>query len=169
MVATGSGAVIEGMKILTAAHVVDRGLTFEVVYFDGSTATATLARLNSEQDIAVLKVEKVANGVAVLKVAEKAPEDGSFVEVCGFGGGGGLRHFSGHVGVYSGDVLGVDACVIPGDSGGAVLNESGEVIGVVSGGMCWSLSKQAVSDGVHFRATWPVRCAGLEAIQKALK
>ena len=165
----GSGSVVSGNRVLTAAHVLDKGLSYEVVYHDGSFSAASVVNLNTQNDVGVLKVETVPNGVTILKVAGTAPDDGSYVEICGFGGSGALRHFSGHTGIYSEDVLGVDAYVIPGDSGGAVLNEAGEIVGVVSGGMCWSTSKVVNANGALLKATWPVRCGGLGAIQKALK
>lgn len=166
---SGSGSVVEGNRVVTAAHVLDGGLSYEVTYFDGSKSAGSVVNLNTQSDVGILKVQSVSSGVTILKVARKDPEDGSYVEICGFGGNGPLRHFSGHVGIYNGETLGVDAYVISGDSGGAALNESGELIGVVSGGMCWSGNKFAISEGVQFKATWPVRCGGLEAIRKALK
>jgi hypothetical protein len=124
--------------------------------------------VNTETDVGILSVE-VPAGLG-LQLAETSPEDGSVVEVCGFGGGGELRHFRGVVGVSSESVLGVDAYVIPGDSGGAVLSESGELVGVISGGMAWSGSKQTKNvHGGECRVTWPVRCGSLEAIRKALR
>lgn len=167
---SGSGSVVEGNRVVTAAHVLDKGMSYEVIYFDGSKSVGSVVNVNTHSDVGVLKVETVPEGVTILKVAAKAPQDGSYVEICGFGGTGSLRHFSGHVGIYNGETLGVDAYVIPGDSGGAALNEAGELIGVVSGGMCWSSSKFAMTaDGFPMKATWPTRCGGLEAIQRALK
>lgn len=167
---SGSGMVVSGNRVLTAAHVLDNGLTFEVVFFDGSTKVAKVVNLNTQVDVGVLSIDATPDGVTILKVAEQAPMEGDYVEICGFGGSGPLRHFSGHVGIFSDDVLGVDAYVLPGDSGGAALNEKGEVIGVVSGGMCWSPRKTARTEsGAVLKATWPVRCGSLGAIKKALQ
>lgn len=165
--ASGSGCVVDG-RVITAAHVLDKGLGFRVEFSTGEVKSASVYRVNTETDVGVLTVE-IPAGLGV-KLAGVMPEDGASVEVCGFGGGGELRHFRGSVGVSSESVLGVDAYVIPGDSGGAVLSESGELIGVVSGGMAWSASKQTSNaHGGVSRVTWPVRCGSLEAIRKALR
>jgi len=164
----GSGAVVSGNRILTAAHVLDSGVSFSIEFFDGRKVAGSVINLNTKSDVGVLSCQ-IPDGITILAVAETPPEDGAYVEICGFGGSGKLRHFSGHTGIYSDEVLGVDAYVIPGDSGGCVLNEKGEVVGVVSGGMCWSSSKVVDAAGVKLKATWPVRCGGLGSIQKALK
>lgn len=167
---SGSGAVVEGNRILTAAHVLDKGVSFSVEFFDGSSLEGKVVNVDSASDVGVLSVGSLPVGVAILKVAKESPKEGDYVEVCGFGGSGSLRHFSGHVGIYSDEVLGVDAYVLPGDSGGAALNEKGEIIGVVSGGMCWSSQKSArTAQGISLKATWPVRCGSLGAIRKALQ
>lgn len=166
---SGSGAVVSGNRILTAAHVLDKGLSYEVVFCDESVIAGSVVNLNTANDIGVLRVNSIPSGVTVLKVAEKAPEDGTKIEVCGFGARGPLRHFSGRTWISSEDNLGCDTYVIQGDSGGAVLNESGEIVGIVSGGMCWSSTKAAIHNDSIYRVTWPTRCGGVGAIQKALR
>lgn len=165
---SGSGTVIEGNMILTAAHVMEDGISFTVTFSDGSKKMATYGISESKADVGVLKCE-VPNNIPFLRIAIANPNDDETVEVCGFGLGGPLRHFSGTTRVYSGDVLGVDAYVIPGDSGGCVVNENKEIIGVVSGGIAWSATKKFSENGRNATPTWPTRCGGLEAIKRVSK
>ena len=143
----GSGIIMtEDGYILTNAHVVsDPAISYvEVVLPDGENHRATIVGLDTQTDIAVLKVE--ATG---LEYAEFGNSDQLEVgeRVIAIGNPGGLRFAStltvGYVSAlnrtitagdagYSMECIQTDAAINPGNSGGALINEFGQVVGVNS-------------------------------------
>ena len=141
--ATGSGFVIstEGY-IVTNAHVVDGAVRLGVLFVDGDEAEAELIGYDKSSDIAVLKVD-VPN-ISVLKLGNS--EDlrvGEFVITIGDPTGrelAGTATFgivsatkrSVNIDGVTNDYIQTDAAVNPGNSGGPLINMSGEVIGITS-------------------------------------
>ncbi|GAA0436675.1 hypothetical protein Aca07nite_17350 [Actinoplanes capillaceus] len=138
---TGVIANADG-TVLTALHVVDGAETIEVTYADGTRAAAKLRSEDPSRDIAMLTPEKLPETLvpAVLGGGAAVGDD-----VVAIGNPLGLV-FSTTSGVVSGlnrklngddggqgieGLIQFDAAVNPGNSGGPLINDRGQVIGIV--------------------------------------
>lgn len=138
----GSGVLIGGKLAGTAFHVVDGAVEIKVKFHDGTSASARIKNCYADCDFATLEITgDVPATCASSKIAECLPEVGDDVEVCGFSGGSGLRHFSAKVLGTDGQRIVIAGYVAQGDSGGPVFNANGEVVSVVSGGSVWLQGK----------------------------
>ncbi len=132
--------------IVTNYHVVSKGSVFSVQLYDGTRLDATLIGGSETDDLAVLKVEgrqfpaAVLGDSAVVRVGDKAivignpsGTDASWTTTQGIisalnreitvSGNGYMEEIT---------MLQTDAPVNPGNSGGPLCNDRGEVIGVVT-------------------------------------
>ncbi|WP_422770948.1 S1C family serine protease [Plantactinospora sp. WMMC1484] len=139
--ATGTGVIVNADgTILTAAHVVDGGGTITVTYADGTETAAVVAGADAAQDIAALTPARLPETVvpAVLGGGAAVGDD-----VVAIGNPLGLTA-STTSGVVSGldrvargeaaqisGLIQFDAAVNPGSSGGPLVNDQGQVVGVV--------------------------------------
>jgi len=139
----GSGVLIsdEG-EILTALHLVDGAATVEVTFADGTQSSAQVASTQPENDIAVLQPEQLPETVVPAVLGNPhAVQVGDEVYAVGnpFGLYGSLSAgvISGFDRVFQSEDTGqviegliqIDAAVNPGNSGGPLLNRTGQVIG----------------------------------------
>lgn len=128
---SGSGVLV-AQGILTAHHVVqteDGQLAPELVCrtSTGQTLVGVPLRIDSDNDLALLAVVPVLTGVRM--GAEPSLGDPIWVVGCGFQVAHSVKR-----GVVSNREPGrllLDAMVLPGDSGCAVLNDRGELVGMV--------------------------------------
>lgn len=139
-IGTGVIANADG-TILTARHVIAGATDIRLTYADGTTSAATVASENPEQDIATLKPATLPETL-VPAVLGGAPAVGD--AVVAIGNPLGLRE-STSSGVVSGldrraasegsagiaGLIQFDAAVNPGNSGGPLVNDQGQVIGIV--------------------------------------
>jgi S1-C subfamily serine protease len=142
----GTGVVIkDDGTILTNFHVISGALKLKVTFFDGSHAEARVIAVQPEKDLAVLKPQKIPDDLepAILGSSQQLlPGDG--VVAVGFTFGIGPSVSSG---VVSGlnrqfrspdgnqqlsGLIQFDAAANPGNSGGPLINMSGEVVGIVT-------------------------------------
>ncbi|MFI3325536.1 MAG: trypsin-like peptidase domain-containing protein [Clostridia bacterium] len=142
----GSGIIMsEDGYIITNAHVVEDATDLKVVLYDGTTLEATIIGTDTTTDVAVIKVE-VEEGVE-LTVAEFGSSSDLVVgdDVVAIGNPGGLALSStvttGIVSAvdreitvdgYTMYLIQTDAAISPGNSGGALVNEYGQVVGINS-------------------------------------
>lgn len=142
--ARGSGIIIdtEG-RIITNYHVVAGSSAggLQVIFFDGETSTATILGSDALSDLAVLKVDHPVAAVAQLGDSSKLKVGETVIAI-----GSALGDFENTVtvGVVSGlnrtlqrtdgtnmeNMIQTDAAINHGNSGGPLLNLSGEVIGI---------------------------------------
>lgn len=156
MRSAGSGVIIDANKgyVLTNFHVVDHADEITITLTDRRTADATVVGTDPKTDIALLKVDlrdltdvKLANSDRV-KV-------GDYVIAIGnaFGIGqtvttgivSALGRSSASQGEYQ-DFIQTDAAINKGNSGGALINSKGELIGINSR----ILSRSGGSNGIGF-------------------
>lgn len=143
-----AGALIEPDVILTAAHCVNKLWAIHVSWIDNPQITepAQIIGINSKADVALIRLEKPAKDrkpLPLLAKGQKLPE-GSAIATVGHPSVGVFfanppfdmdMTYLMSTGVISGltqDEIISDMSVSPGNSGGPVLDERGEVIGVVS-------------------------------------
>ncbi len=142
--ATGTGFVADRAgHIVTASHVVDGASKVTVKFASGATRTATVTGKDDATDVAVLKIDPSGLTLRPLKLASSSSlAVGSAVAAIGdpFGY---ARSIS--TGIVSGldrtiqapngftvaHAIQTDAALNPGNSGGPLLNASGEVVGIV--------------------------------------
>lgn len=138
--ALGSGFVIGGNgEILTNAHVVKDAEEITVRFPDRSEKVATLVGLDERLDIALLKVD--AKGLHPVKIGNSDElEVGQWVLALGSPFGLDYSATQGIISALGRSLPGgsyvpfiqTDAAVNPGNSGGPLLNTSGEVVGINS-------------------------------------
>jgi serine protease Do len=134
----GSGIVLAEGRVLTNAHNV-RGSQVTVTFADGRTAEGTVAGHDIDGDLAVIETD--TGPAAALAWATTAPGTGTPVFALANPGGRGLRvtfgfvsgidrSFRGPRGVRITGSLEHTAPLLPGSSGGPVLDASGQLLGI---------------------------------------
>ena len=129
----GTGCIIDKSGvILTSAHVVDVGNAVVVTTNNGQNYTAKVLKLGDNKDIALLKIDAKRNFKTVklgnsekVKVGEKVLAIGN-----PFGFSGTLTQGIVSRIDYAKNRIQTDAAINPGSSGGPLLNERGEIIGI---------------------------------------
>lgn len=141
---TGSGVVIaehgEQAVVITNAHVVEGGATVSVIAPDGVEHPARVIGTEASLDLAVLTVDAGGAVVPASWGNPRALRPGDPLYVVGFPLGSELLGDPTVTrGIMSGwrmiDGVGyvqTDAAMNPGNSGGAVLNQEGEVVGIAT-------------------------------------
>jgi S1-C subfamily serine protease len=138
----GTGVIVNANgAVLTALHVVDGATAVKITYADGTTSAAGVASSDAKQDIAMLTPAKLPETVvpAVLGGGAAVGDD-----VVAIGNPLGLTSTT-TSGVVSGldratsregttglsGLIQFDAAVNPGSSGGPLINDRGQVVGIV--------------------------------------
>ncbi len=136
----GSGVIVDSKGyVLTNNHVISGAEEIQAVLSDGRTATAKLVGSDTETDLAVLKLD--LSNLPPLPVSDQTPAVGDVVLAIGspFGLGNTVT-----MGIISAlgrqvtptsyeDSIQTDAAINEGNSGGALVNAFGELVGINSG------------------------------------
>lgn len=142
----GTGVVIkDDGTILTNFHVVAGAKKLRVTFFDGTESEAMVVGVQADKDLAVLKPQRIPDDLeAAILGSSQQLVPGDLVVAVGFPYGIGPSVSSG---VVSGlnrqfkspdgqhtlkGLIQFDAAANPGNSGGPLVNTSGEVIGIVT-------------------------------------
>lgn len=138
----GTGFVVAPRTVLTAAHVVE-GEDNPRVTIGGSVLTGKVIRRDSAMDLAIISIDE---DQPVLRFAQNPPA--VLDQVFAFGNplGGRTAVSRGIVSDVDGVRIQTDAAVNPGNSGGPLINDSGEVVGLV-------ISKDREAEGVSYAVT----------------
>lgn len=151
----GSGVIVRSDGyILTNHHVVANADEVLVAFHNGQATTATIIGTDMETDLAVIKVQ--ATGLTAIPAGDsEAVQVGDIALAIGnpFGLGqtvsSGIISAKGRMGItaspYS-DFLQTDAAINLGNSGGALINASGELIGINT----LIFSRSGGSEGIGF-------------------
>jgi serine protease DegQ len=142
----GTGVVIvDNGTILTNLHVVQGARRIKVVFADGLETDADIVGLQPENDLAVLKARKIPDDLVAATMRSTGDlQPGDRVTAVGFpfGIGPSVSH-----GVVSGlkrefrspegkriltNLIQFDAAANPGNSGGPLVTDDGEVVGIVT-------------------------------------
>jgi S1-C subfamily serine protease len=134
---TGSGTIVGPSTLVTNAHVVEGALELGIDTWDGRSLAVDVARTTTIADLAVVDLTEPLPEAVTIR--EGRLEVGEPVQVVGYPGGGALAFSPGTAVDYPVDadfgtteaVLRVTATVLPGNSGGPVLDSEGELVGVV--------------------------------------
>ncbi len=150
----GSGVILsEDGLILTALHVISGVDDVMVALWDGQTAPAQLVGADPATDLAVLKIDAEGLPAADLTSAAR-PRAGDVV--LAIGNAFGLSHTV-TMGIVSAtgrgqlnltaleDFIQTDAAINAGNSGGALINPAGEVVGINSASLSQNLGAQGIS------------------------
>ncbi len=136
----GSGVIVDSNGyVLTNNHVISGAEQIKAVLSDGRTATVKLVGSDAETDLAVLKLD--TSNLPPLPVSDQVPAVGDVVLAIGspFGLGNTVT-----MGIISAlgrqvtptsyeDSIQTDAAINEGNSGGALVNAFGELVGINSG------------------------------------
>ena len=142
----GTGVVIkDDGTILTNFHVVAGAKKLRVTFFDGTETEAFVVSVQADKDLAVLKPQKIPDDLeAAILGSSQQLVPGDVVVAVGFPYGigpsvssgvvSGLnRHFKSPDGQHMlKGLIQFDAAANPGNSGGPLVNTTGEVVGIVT-------------------------------------
>jgi len=151
----GSGVIVRGNGIIvTNAHVVKGADELKVVLNDRREFSAKVVAQDEETDLAVLRIDTNGETMPSLRVgADTDPEIGDIVLAIGNPFGVGQTVTSGIISALGrtnvsdiSSAIQTDAAVNPGNSGGALVNLKGELIGVNTA----IFSRSGGSNGIGF-------------------
>jgi S1-C subfamily serine protease len=138
--ATGSGFAVTDHRLVTNRHVVEGADQLQLDSWDGRSISVAVHRVAYLHDLALIETVEAMSRVAELAAGD--PEPGAKVSAVGFPLGGPLAQTRGTVvdlvpGARLGEtgkVLRITAEVKHGNSGGPLLDDEGQVVGVVYAG-----------------------------------
>jgi len=143
----GSGVVInDSGDILTSLHVVENATEIEVIFADGTESPAQIISMLPEKDIAVLGpailpellVPATLGNPNAMNIGDEAFVVGHPLGLYGSMSSGVISGFNRSFRPQNSEerlegLIQIDAAVNPGNSGGPLLNRSGQVVGIVAG------------------------------------
>lgn len=136
---TASAVAVAPRLLVTNRHVVDGARAISINFWDGTSARARLRSLAVADDLALVRVSLRLPAVA--RLADGDVEEDARVLVAGYPDGGRQAVESGRVIEYArlrepmaaSPVMRLSASIAPGNSGGAVIDRSGHLVGVIFG------------------------------------
>lgn len=158
---------------LTAAHVCGESGTkgIDIFYQSGEHAkNAYVVSSNNMMDLAIIKIWVPKNAKAV-PLATEAVKRGDEVEIIGYGYPDTnkleQRRFLGKVdGPKFDNAFFINHHVVPGDSGGLILNKKGEVVGIIQAGL---VRYQWDKENTSRVTVWPAKSGSLNCIKDITK
>jgi hypothetical protein len=156
---TGSGVVISENLVITNAHVAWPDSTVSLVFRNGATFQGRVIALDPFVDLAVIDISRLSRKPPPITIGSTAGlEVGDELHVIGYPA---ADEFTPEPTIDSGEVLGftdweftgvgwftIDAPAIGGQSGGAVVDEYGRVVGISTFGSSVSLTSISIDDAL---------------------
>jgi S1-C subfamily serine protease len=169
----GSGVIVTNSgEILTSLHVVDDAEEIKVTFADGTESQAEIVLAQPENDIAVLQtallpevlVPAVLGNPNAMRVGDEAFAVGNPFGLYGSMSAGVISGFNRTFQPEGSDrrlegLIQIDAAVNPGNSGGPLLNRSGQVVGIVTGIV--NPTEQSFFVGIGFAVPINVAVSGM--------
>jgi serine protease Do len=165
----GTGFLIDGKGYLvTSAHVVINADSVYVQNIKGDYFKVSTIYINQQSDIAVLKIEDDRFGYVKslpYSINKQTADLGEEIFTLGYTRANAeIVYNRGYLSAgtgYNGDTLAYQIAITanPGNSGGPIFNEAGDVIGILSG-------KQITAEGVFFSSRSKNIYAALQEIRK---
>jgi S1-C subfamily serine protease len=166
----GTGVIVnDAGAILTSLHVVADASAIRLTFADGTQSDAVVAVAQPENDIAVLQAAQLPAQIVpatlgnpgAMRIGDEAFVVGHPLGLYGSMSAGVISGFDRSFRPPNSDqllegLIQVDAAVNPGNSGGPLLNRSGQVIGIVAGLV--NPTEQEVFIGLGFAV--PITTAG---------
>jgi len=151
----GSGVIVSAQGqgyVLTNNHVIAHAADIQVLLYDGRIAKASLVGADEESDLAVLKID--ASNLPVIHIAEQSLRPGDVVLAIGNPLGLNQTVTMGIVSAIgrqlnsssAEDFIQTDAAINLGNSGGALVNAEGELVGINT----LLIGKAAGAEGIGF-------------------
>jgi serine protease DegS/serine protease DegQ len=151
----GSGVIVSAQGqgyVLTNNHVIAHAADIQVLLYDGRIAKASLVGADEESDLAVLKID--ASNLPVIRIAGQPLRPGDVVLAIGNPLGLNQTVTMGIVsaigrqlnGSSAEDFIQTDAAINLGNSGGALVNAEGELVGINT----LLIGKAAGAEGIGF-------------------
>ena len=133
----GSGFLVDSTTLVTNRHVVEGARKLWVSTWDGRHLEVEAESIATIADLAIVRLRHADIPVATLSGVDAAV--GSSIHAVGYPGGGRITATDGKVLGFrdgpavgnTGQVVEIDALVRPGNSGGPVVDEHGNVVAVV--------------------------------------
>lgn len=141
-VSTGSGIIVTADGyIVTNAHVVDGSTGLAVEFYDGTEAEAVIVGMDKKSDLAVIKVDRndlspaqfgTSSNLVIGEAVALAGAGAGFENTVTFGYVTGLGREINTDYIHSSAIMCIqsDAALNPGNSGGALVNMYGQVVGI---------------------------------------
>lgn len=131
---TGSGFALEENRIITNAHVVGKNRNVKVRLYNGEITDGKVIKLHEEKDLALIEIECKLEPLAI---SRETLNVGDEVYAIGTPENMPYTMTKGIISALNRDIGGnkyiqLDASVNSGNSGGPLVNEKGEVIGVIT-------------------------------------
>jgi S1-C subfamily serine protease len=134
----GSGFFINANEVATSLHVIKGANQIRIETFAGTMVTVkSVVATNQEADLALLRLAESCPNSAILQLVATPPHEGEPVMLVSNPQGSRWKITRGNVGLlweFSGfrTRLQITAEIAPGSSGGPVLNEQGQVVGIAA-------------------------------------
>lgn len=134
----GSGFFIDQEQVVTNLHVIKGASQIRLETFAGTTTTVqSVLATNENNDLALLRIAQPCPNSAILQLVAEPPAEGESIVLISNPQGSRWKVTRGNVGALwefagIGTRLQITAAISPGSSGGPVVNERGQVIGIAS-------------------------------------
>ena len=145
----GSGFFITPDRIVTNLHVISHAREIRIKTFAGKTFTVqTIVATDAGSDLALLQMEAPCSNATTLQVEDESPTEGESIILLSNPQGSHWKVIPGRVGrTWQFENIGrriqITADVFPGSSGGPVLNQQGQVVGI-------AVMRMASADDLNF-------------------